>query len=73
MDDKLSKEKETSLLMNELQKTNELSDYLKQNIDYMNTPSIAEYLTKLINDRGLKKSKVIAETNLTRESHIHIL
>ncbi len=73
MDDKILKEKETSLLMNELQKTNELSDFLKHNIDYMNTPSIAEYLNKLINERGLKKSKVIAATNLTREYGYEIL
>ena len=73
MNDKISKEKETSLLMNELQKTNELDDYLKKNIDYMNTPSIAEYLNNLILEKGLKKSKVIAATNLTREYGYEIL
>jgi len=73
MNDKIKKGIETTILMNELQSTNEISDFLKKNIHYMNTPSIAEYLNNLITERGLKKSKVIADTNLTREYGYEIL
>ncbi|MBO4894852.1 MAG: XRE family transcriptional regulator [Clostridia bacterium] len=57
--------KSTDELMNELLKANNISDYLKENSQYMVSDEISTYLTNIIAKKGLVKSEVIKKTELS--------
>ena len=54
--------KPTDELMDELLKANSISEYLKENSQYMVSDELATYLNNILAKKGLVKSDVIKKT-----------
>ena len=57
--------KSTDELMNELLKANNISEYLKENSQYMVSDELSTYLNNIIAKKGLVKSEVIKKTEFS--------
>ena len=57
--------KTTDQLMNELMKSNNISEYLKQNSKFMLTEEFSVYLTNILNKKHVVKSSVIKTSELS--------
>ena len=60
------KEKNTGELFSEIQQTEEIHSYLKDNKKSLHYPTIAEFLNKVLQDKGMTKKELIEESNLDR-------
>ena len=68
--------KETKELFSELSKAKTKEDmkrFLKQNNDQLKPPSVAEYLTELLETHNFKKSEIIVSTGLDRRYAYNLL
>lgn len=65
--------KSTDELMNELIKTNNISEYLKANSKHMIVEELSVYLLNILENKGLVKSAVIKKTEISEVMGYQIL
>ena len=65
--------KPTDELMDELLKANSISDYLKENSQYMVSEELSTYLNNIMAKKGLVKSDVIKKTEFSEVMGYQIL
>ena len=65
--------KSTDELMNELLKANNISEYLKENSQYMVSDELSTYLNNIIAKKGLVKSELIKKTEFSEVMGYQIL
>lgn len=58
-------EKDTEQLTNEILSTDSIDEYFERNEKYLNEKSLQDELNRLLSEKGLKKSAVIASSGLT--------
>ena len=58
-------EKDTEQLTNEILSTDDIDEYFEKNEEYLNNISLPSELCRLLEEKGLKKSDVIASSGIT--------
>ncbi len=58
-------QKSTEMLMNELKNTDEIEDFVTENMDEIHDFSLSEYLKSLLQKYGLEKSDVFKRAEMT--------
>lgn len=58
-------EKSTDELANEIMKSDNIADFLEKNGEHLKKISLSDELCRLLNEKGLKKSDVIASSGIT--------
>ena len=64
-DDTTEMQKSTEMLMNELKNTDEIEDFVTENMDEIHEFSLSEYLKSLLHKYGLEKSDVFKRAEMT--------
>lgn len=57
--------KDTEQLTNEIMRTDDIDEFLESNDDYIGEISLSDELCRLLEEKGLKKSEVIAASGIT--------
>ena len=58
-------EKDTDELENEIMKADNIADFLEKNEEHLKDISVSDELCRLLDEKGLKKSDVIASSGIT--------
>lgn len=58
--------KDTELLLQEIKEATNIYSYLQKNTDLQLKPTLAHYIQQLLKEKGIKKTKLLYDTGLSR-------